>query len=152
MCTHGMINTLYTNYNIIVVLVAHLYIKANMVFVCVCVCHTAFCVLTLWQNRQQLGIGIRRQLGTQFLSVRPSVSPSVHPSFPPVTAHSPWGQHGRAGGQAGKDWAGGSSTSALCIGFTLVYNSSKVVVKCNYNATFEQIIITYYVRCVYITI
>jgi hypothetical protein len=30
--------------------------------VCLCVCHTAFCVLTVWQNRQQLGIGIKRQL------------------------------------------------------------------------------------------
>ncbi len=31
-----------------------------------CVCHTAFCVLTRRQNRRQLGIGIRRQLGIAF--------------------------------------------------------------------------------------
>jgi hypothetical protein len=94
----------------------------------VCVCHMTFCVLTLWQNRRQLGIGVRRQLVSKV-----SVC-SVHPSFPPITARSLWGQQGGHGREktrwrgparvnertGRKGPSGGSSTDALCTGFTLV--------------------------------
>jgi hypothetical protein len=91
--------------------------------VCVCVCHTTFCVLTLWHNRRQLGIGM------MVVKVVVILCSSILPSFPPVTARSPlrgggqqgWG--GAAGVRGGQQWGGRAGKDRAGEGFHSVRRS-----------------------------
>ncbi len=83
-----------------------------MVSVCLCVCHTTFCILTLWQkpmavrNWDQAVIGRKGKAGE-------------------AAGHDGGGQHGW--GTGGKGPGRGGSTGALCTGFTLVIQSFKQI-------------------------
>jgi hypothetical protein len=74
-----------------------------MVSVCVCVSHDI-----LRFNTMVKAAAVRNWdqtiIVSFYLSVRLSVSPSIHPSFPLVTARSLWGQQG--GGQHGGGMGG----------------------------------------------